>query len=77
VVEVGGVEPPSENLSAKASTCVADVLDLAAQRPRRRGSRQPARWFSSCRSRAGTSRLSLPVWRPDLTRQARWGGRRC
>ncbi len=26
MVEVGGVEPPSENLSAKASTCVADVL---------------------------------------------------
>ena len=26
MVEVGGVEPPSENLSAKASTCVADDL---------------------------------------------------
>ncbi len=26
MVEVGGVEPPSENLSAKASTCVADVF---------------------------------------------------
>ena len=26
LVEVGGVEPPSENLSAKASTCVADVF---------------------------------------------------
>jgi hypothetical protein len=33
MVEVGGVEPPSENLSAKASTCLADVLILPPRNP--------------------------------------------
>ena len=33
MVEVGGVEPPSGNLSAKASTCVADVLILPPRHP--------------------------------------------
>ena len=32
-MEVGGVEPPSENLSAKASTCVADVFVSPASNP--------------------------------------------
>jgi len=53
LVEVGGVEPPSENLSVKASTCVAGHCCLVAKRPCRRGSRRPARWFSSGRPRAG------------------------
>ena len=33
LVEVGGVEPPSENLSAKASTCVADVFISPPRHP--------------------------------------------
>ena len=33
MVEVGGVEPPSENLSAKASTCIADVLISPPRNP--------------------------------------------
>ncbi len=61
LVEVGGVEPPSENLSVKASTCVADVLVLAAEGPRRLDSRQPAHSFSSRQPRARIAGLSLPV----------------
>ena len=33
LVEVGGVEPPSENLSARASTCVADFLISPPRKP--------------------------------------------
>ena len=33
LVEVGGVEPPSENLSVRASTCVADVLVSPLRNP--------------------------------------------
>ena len=61
LVEVGGVEPPSENLSVKASTCVAGHFGLVAEWPCRRDSRRPARWFSSGRPRAGIGKPSLPL----------------
>jgi hypothetical protein len=61
MVEVGGVEPPSENLSVQVPTCVSGDSCLAAKRPRRPGSWQPAPWFSSRRSRAKTVGLSPPL----------------
>ena len=57
----GGSRTPVREPVNKGLYVRSRRLFLAAKQPRRQGSRQPAHWFSSGRSRARISRLSLPV----------------
>jgi hypothetical protein len=60
-MEAGGIEPPSRDISMKASTCVADCLVLTANDAYRQGfaSSQRGAFFNPRRALRGQGRSGI------------------